>query len=99
MIVSGDRFEPVHLLEPFNLFALFFLGGLGSCLCFILWNHSVKEIGVIKSNIFIYAMPVVTLIAGHFVFDEMITIMAVIGMVLVISGMLMANGRPDKGQE
>lgn len=99
MIVSGDRFEPVHLLEPFNMFALFFLGGLGSCLCFILWNHSVKEIGVIKSNIFIYAMPVVTLIAGHFVFDEMITIMAVIGMALVISGMLMANGRPDKDQE
>ena len=98
-VISGETFEPSHLLDPFNLFALFFLGGLGSCLCFILWNHSVKILGVIKSNIFIYAMPVVTLIAGHFVFDEMITIMAVIGMVLVISGMLMANGRPDKDQE
>ena len=54
---------------------------------------------MIKSNIFIYAMPVITLIAGHFVFDEVITLMAIIGMVLVISGMLMANGRPDKDQE
>ena len=99
MIISGDSFEPIHLLEPLNMFGLFFLGGLGSCLCFILWNHSIKEIGVIKSNIFIYAMPVVTLIAGHFAFDEVITLMAIIGMILVISGMLMANRDPNEGHE
>ena len=98
MIIEGEPFEPHHLLEPYNLFSLLFLGGLGSCMCFILWNRSVKVLGVIKSNIFIYAMPVVTLIAGHLVFDETITLMAVVGMVLVISGMLMANGR-SKGDD
>ena len=96
ILVEGKEFDLAHLLEPINMFGLFFLGVLGSCVCFMLWNHSVKVIGVIKSNIFIYAMPVVTLIAGHVAFDETITIMAVIGMALVISGMLMANGRSDE---
>ncbi len=99
MILEGEPFEPWHLMDPRNLFSLLFLGGLGSCLCFILWNRSVKVLGVIKSNIFIYAMPAVTLIAGHLVFGETITAMAVVGMVLVISGMLMANGRSEKGME
>lgn len=93
ILVEGETFDPTHLLDPMNLTSLLFLGGLGSCMCFILWNHSVRILGIIKSNIFIYAMPVVTLIAGHLVFDEVITLMAVVGMVLVISGMLMANGR------
>ena len=97
MIVEGEPFDPSHLMELDNLFSLVFLGGLGSCMCFVLWNRSVRVLGVIKSNIFIYAMPVVTLIAGHIVFDEIITVMAVVGMVLVISGMLMANGR-SKGE-
>jgi drug/metabolite transporter (DMT)-like permease len=96
ILIEGKEFDLAHLLEPMNMFGLFFLGVLGSCACFMLWNHSVKVLGVIKSNIFIYAMPVVTLIAGHIAFDETITVMAVIGMALVISGMLMANGRSDE---
>ena len=36
-------------------------------------------------------------LAGHLVFDEVITLMAVVGMVLVISGMLLANGRCRDG--
>ena len=93
MVIEGETFDPSHLMDPMNMSSLLFLGGLGSCMCFILWNHSVRVLGVIKSNIFIYAMPVVTLFAGHLVFDEVITLMAVVGMVLVISGMLLANGR------
>lgn len=95
IFIEGDSFDPSDLTVPFNLFSLLFLGGLGSCLCFILWNHSVKRLGVIKANIFIYAMPVVTLIAGHMAFDEVITVMAIIGMALVIFGMVMANMRPQ----
>lgn len=95
ILIEGHEFDPTYLLEPYNMFGLLFLGVLGSCVCFMLWNHSVKALGVIKTNIFIYAMPMVTLIAGHIAFDEIITVMAVIGMVLVISGMLMANGRSE----
>ena len=89
--IEGHSFDASFLLEPNSIFGMFFLGVLGSCLCFILWNRSVRELGVVKSNIFIYAMPVVTLIAGHIAFDESITLMAVVGTVMVITGMLMAN--------
>ena len=95
ILMEGHEFDLAHLLDVNNLFALLFLGVLGSCVCFMLWNHSVRVLGVIKTNIFIYAMPVVTLIAGHFAFDEIITVMAVIGMAFVISGMLMANRRSE----
>ena len=97
ILVEGEPFDPAYLVEPLNLVSLLFLGGLGSCMCFILWNRSVRTLGVIRSNVFLYAMPVVTLFAGHAVFGETITPMAVAGMVLVVSGMLMANGRPGKG--
>ena len=97
IMVEGEPFDPAHLVEPLNLVSLLFLGGLGSCMCFILWNRSVRTLGVIRSNVFLYAMPVVTLFAGHAVFGETITLMAIAGMVLVVSGMLMANGRPGKG--
>ena len=91
MLIEGHSFDPGQLFEFRSLFGLLFLGVLGSGLCFVLWNRSVKEMGVVKSNIFIYAMPVVTLIAGHVAFDEQITLMAIAGIALVIMGMVMAN--------
>ena len=95
MIIDGHGFNTTHLFDADTLVRLFFLGVLGSGLCFILWNHSVKVLGVVKSNIFIYAMPAVTLIAGRVVFDETITIMAVIGVAMIIMGMVMANRDPE----
>ena len=90
-IMEGNGFDPMLLLEPVNLFGILFLGLLGSCLCYILWAYSVKEIGVVKSNILLYIMPLVTIIAGHLVFNETITIFAMFGTALIIIGMLIAN--------
>lgn len=91
VFVEGHAFDPSLLLEPGSIFGLLFLGLLGSCLCFALWNKSVKILGVVKSNIFLYAMPSVSLVAGFIAFDEIITPIAILGTVLVIVGMLIAN--------
>jgi len=90
-LIEGHPFDADMLMQSDNTLRLLFLGVLGSCVCFVLWNFCSKEIGIVRSNIFLYAMPVVSMIAGHIVFDERIEPMAVIGMVLIIAGMFLAN--------
>lgn len=96
-LYTWQDFDPALLIEPMNLFGILFLGLLGSCLCYVLWNYSLKVIGIVKSNLFLYIMPCVTMIAGHLAFDETITVIAIAGMLLIVFGMYVANKYTENG--
>lgn len=96
-LCTWQDFDTALLTEPSNLLEILFLGLLGSCLCYVLWNFSLKEIGIVKSNLFLYIMPCVTMIAGYLVFDETITVIAIAGMLLIVFGMYVANRYTENG--
>lgn len=70
---------------------LLFLGVLGSGLCNVTWNFAVAEIGVVKTNNYIYANPFITMISAGIILGEPITVMAIGGSVLIILGVVLAG--------
>jgi drug/metabolite transporter (DMT)-like permease len=72
---------------------IFFLGVGASALCFILWNYAVEHLGVYKASAYIYASPLVTLIAAYLVLSENITPHAILGSLCIITGLYISENR------
>ena len=79
------------LLQPVVLANLLFLGLVASLLCYFLWNTALKNIGVVRTTNYIYLIPLVTLITSTLVIDEKITPIAIIGAIMIISGVYLTR--------
>ena len=58
-----------------NLLGLGYLAFIGSAVCYVAWNSSVERLGVRKTNLYIYVIPLVTLVAGALLLHERVTLM------------------------
>ncbi|MEC1717538.1 DMT family transporter [Schinkia azotoformans] len=79
--------------DPVNLFNIVFLGLGASALCFVTWNFAVKVLGAIKTSIYIYMIPVITVVTSILVLHEKITSMAAIGTVLTLAGLFVSESK------
>lgn len=79
------------LIQPVVLFNLIFLGVIASMLCYIMWNTTVKQLGVVRTTNYIYVVPLVTLVTSALVIDETITVVAIVGSVLILGGVYIAE--------
>jgi len=76
-----------------NLLNLLFLGIGASALCFVTWNYAVKILGPVRTSIYIYTIPLVTIIASVLALNEPITLVAGIGIALILLGMALSEHR------
>jgi len=75
--------------------SLLYLGIVASSFAFIFWNKAIELIGSVKTNQFIYLIPVVTTIFSYFILGEVVTYIKVLGAVLILSGLYLS----EKSQE
>lgn len=88
-----DLSELLSLSDISILFSVLYLSVLASALCIFLWNNSINKIGIIKTNNFLYFLPVVTLISSLlFAFNE-ITVYSIIGTVFIMIGVFISDKR------
>lgn len=80
-----------RFLRPTNMFNILFLGLGASALCFASWNYSVRALGAVKTSIYIYLIPVITVVASVIVLDERVTWMLVAGTVLTLVGLAVSS--------
>ncbi|WP_400194962.1 DMT family transporter [Lysinibacillus telephonicus] len=80
-----------RLANPVNLFNMFFLGLGASALCFVTWNFAIKKLGAIKTSIYIYLVPVITVITAMIVLHEPLTWMAILGTFLTLTGLFISE--------
>ena len=73
------------------IFNLGYLGFGASALCFVTWNFSVKILGAVKTAVYIYLVPVITVIASMIILNEKITILSFIGIILILSGLIFSE--------
>lgn len=85
-----------RLANPVNLLNLIFLGIGASAICFITWNYSVKVLGAVKTSVYIYIMPVVTLIASVLILHEPVTLLSLGGAGLILLGLFLSETRFPK---
>ena len=88
--VSPLNTSPDILTQPQVLGNLLFLGFLASTGGYLLWNWVMQQLGAVKSTNYIYFQSIITMIAGAIILHERITLMAVIGVLILIFGMIRA---------
>ncbi|NCB73579.1 MAG: DMT family transporter [Clostridia bacterium] len=74
-----------------NLLNMLFLGLAASALCFLTWNYAVKILGAVKTSVYIYLVPIVTIISSVLFLHEKITLLSAIGMLLALFGLLISE--------
>ena len=57
-----------------------------------MWNTAVKQLGVVCATSYIYVVPLITLLTSAIVIDETITIVALLGSALILSGVYCRKG-------
>ena len=62
-----------------------------------MWNTAIRTIGALKTSVYLYAIPPLTLVAGTLLLDETVTLLGTAGIVLVIGGMALSNLGRAKG--
>ncbi|MDU1912309.1 DMT family transporter [Fusobacterium sp.] len=79
--------------DPLILFNILFLGFGASAVCFVTWNLSLKLLGVLKTSVYIYAVPVITVAFSAFILKEKITSIAMVGTFLTLTGLFISENR------
>ncbi len=77
--------------NPVYLSNIIFLGFGASALCFVTWNFAVKVLGAVKTSIYIYMVPVITVATSVGILHEKITAPAAVGTVLTLAGLLLSE--------
>lgn len=78
-----------------NIFNMLFLGLGASALCFVTWNRAVGLLGAVKTSVYIYLVPVITVAASVLILQEQITWVTGLGTGLTLLGSLI-SGRKIK---
>lgn len=79
--------------QPRCLFNILFLGLGASALCFVTWNFAVKLLGAIKTSVYIYMIPAITVITSFLILHETITMFSVLGTLLTMAGLFLSERR------
>ncbi len=74
-----------------NLFNILYLGTGASALCFVTWNYAVKVLGAVKTSIYIYMVPVITIITSMLVLEETVTFLSITGTILTVAGLFLSG--------
>lgn len=76
-------------LSPDEIF--FCRGIIASFVGFVLWNWVLSQIDTIKATNYVYLQSFITLVVAAIILGESITLMAVAGMIILITGMVLAQ--------
>lgn len=89
--------EPPHLglfidfSHPKYLLNLLFLALMCSLGAYLVWNETMKILGPVTANNYLYVQPVITMVAAYFIMNEPVLPMGYIGCALIIGGLVLAD--------
>lgn len=92
-LISEGKYIPEMKPDGDALVAVVQLAIFGSCGAFILFGYTVRVIGVTRANLFANIIPVLTAVFAFYSIGEIITIEKFVGIIIMISGLYMAQIR------
>lgn len=75
---------------------IFYLGLGASALCFVTWNFAVKELGAVKTSVYIYMVPMITVLTSAVILHERMTFLSGLGTVLTMAGLFLSERKAQK---
>lgn len=88
--VNEDFFKR-DIIEPLLLLAIFC-----SCVAFAIWVIALRELGIARANVFSALMPGISAIAAALMGQEVLTLLSIIGTIIVIIGVIIAQKENSK---
>ena len=90
LLVQNEPYH-IHLLfdlrQPEYLVNFLFLVLMCSICSYLIWNETMKKLGSVTANNYLYLQPPITMVAGYFFLGEKIFMLGYIGCALVIAGL------------
>jgi len=96
MLLFPFEFGAERFTQSANIVSILFLGLGASALCFVAWNFAVRVLGAVKTSVYIYLGPVVTVVTSVLVLSERLTWMLVLGTALILSGLVISEKKPKE---
>lgn len=102
-LIGALYFLPLFMIFDFGTFitikpdievwtALLQLAFFASSLAYVFYIISIRELGMVKSNIFTNLIPVFTGIASYFVLGERFSVLKILGIMMVLGGVVISQG-------
>ena len=79
------------LLRPDVLWNLLFLSVVASLLCYLAWTWVISRLGAVVATNWVYFNPITTILFAWWLLNEQITVWFLLGSVLILLGMFMAD--------
>jgi len=76
--------------------SLFYLGIVASSLAFIFWNRAIQAIGPVKTNQYIYLIPVMTTLFAAILLQEPVTWLTIAGAAMILAGLYLSEKSRSK---
>lgn len=73
------------------LFNIVYLGIGASAICFVTWNFAVKILGAVKTSIYIYIVPVITIVTSALILKEPVTWISALGTLMAVAGLFISE--------
>lgn len=96
LIGQGVTWDMALFKQPEIILNFLFLGVAASALGFFLWNLSTKWIGAIKTSVYIYVSPVVTVVLSVVILHEKMTFVSVAGALLILLGLIVSQKKVNQ---
>jgi len=81
-----------------NWIHLVFLGVFASAICYSLWSVACRRLGMVRTTMGLYLLPVIGVAFAVVFLGERVSVMGVLGGILILAGVLAANGRMGKSK-
>ncbi|NCB29275.1 MAG: DMT family transporter [Clostridia bacterium] len=97
LALFGFRFGFARFAEPVYLGNMIFLSLGASAVCFVTWNLAVRILGAVKTSVYIYLQPVISVLGAGLILHERLTPVTLLGTALTLCGLLLSEWRmPQK---
>jgi|GEM_PF-5813625 len=93
---SGGDFSDLAGYSGRQLGMIAFLGVVASFLCLLFWNGSIARIGAVKCSLYLFASPLLAILASAVFLDERLSLVSGLGAAALLLGMALAQGFLDR---
>ncbi|MDE5680810.1 MAG: DMT family transporter [Mailhella sp.] len=93
---SDFRLDLFRFTHSVYLFNMVFLGLGASAFCFATWNFAIRELGTVKTSVYIYLVPVITVFTSALVLKERLTVLMGAGAALTLAGLILSEQKAGK---
>ena len=81
-----SHFKDINVLSN-----LVFVSAFASGFCFMMWNKATTLIGAIKTNIYVYFTPLITILASYLFLGEKLSMLAIMGIIMTMLGIFISQ--------